>query len=240
MWRDPHAIKKNNILEHIEREKISLVCHTQAPDVLPPSILKKMPCPVKWLPCSINPDIFKDYGFKRIYDVILVAQLRNRRVYPLRVKIADILQKHQEIKSFVRQSPGYSHHLDITKEIVHENYAKMIAQSKIFPFGCGKIGGGKSPSQKLYEITSCNTLVMMDTPKNIKELHFKPEEDFVIIDENNLLEKIRYYLKHDNERVKIAQKGYETVRKYHTNEIRAKQLIRFLEVGDMRKEIYNV
>lgn len=44
--------------------------------------------------------------------------------------------------------------------------------------------------------------------------HFEPDVDFVYYtDEDDLLEKIDYYLKHDDERKKIAQNGHDRVRK---------------------------
>ena len=43
-----------------------------------------------------------------------------------------------------------------------------------------------------------------------------------------LEEKVRYYLSHDEERVEIAINGYETVAKYHTYEIRLAQMLKKL------------
>jgi spore maturation protein CgeB len=54
-----------------------------------------------------------------------------------------------------------------------------------------------------------------------KDLHFVPGENFV--------EKIRYYLKHDDERHQIALRGMQTVKRDYTVQKRAKQLITYLE-----------
>ena len=46
---------------------------------------------------------------------------------------------------------------------------------------------------------------------------FEPGVDFVYYDSyDDLLEKVEYYLEHDEERQQIARNGYEKVKKYHT------------------------
>lgn len=41
--------------------------------------------------------------------------------------------------------------------------------------------------------------------------------------------RLKSYLEYDEEREKIARRGYETVMKYHTNDVRARQFLNFLE-----------
>lgn len=56
--------------------------------------------------------------------------------------------------------------------------------------------------------------------------HFVPDEDFVYFeDRNDLLRKIDYYLKHDDERMAIAQNAHDKIAKEHTFDIRVKQII---------------
>ena len=56
--------------------------------------------------------------------------------------------------------------------------------------------------------------------------HFIPDEDFVYFeDRKDLLEKIDYYLKHDDERIAIAQNAHDKVAKEHTFDVRVKQII---------------
>jgi spore maturation protein CgeB len=76
---------------------------------------------------------------------------------------------------------------------------------------------------------ACNTLVMATMPKDGKDLHFVPGKNFVEVNRSNFVEKIRYYLKHDDERHQIALRGMQTVKKYHTVQKRANQLMTYLE-----------
>lgn len=49
--------------------------------------------------------------------------------------------------------------------------------------------------------------------------HFVPGEDFVYFEsKEDLLNKCRYYLEHENERIRIARTGYEKVREFHSYE----------------------
>lgn len=56
-------------------------------------------------------------------------------------------------------------------------------------------------------------------------LFFKNGEDLVWFeDENDLVEKVRYYLEHEDERKKIARNGYEKVRRFHTYNVRINEI----------------
>lgn len=60
--------------------------------------------------------------------------------------------------------------------------------------------------------------------------YFVPGEDIVIYDSiPDLLNKIEYYLSHDDERKAIAQNGYNKVKQLHTYDNRMKDLFEFME-----------
>lgn len=55
--------------------------------------------------------------------------------------------------------------------------------------------------------------------------HFVPGEDLVLYESHeDLMNKCKYYLKHDAERIQIAANGYGKVKEFHTFEIRLKQI----------------
>lgn len=72
---------------------------------------------------------------------------------------------------------------------------------------------------------------MADVPLTAEELHLVPDWNFVAINKDNWKSKLEYYLENDDEREKIAQRGYETYLKYHTSDIRARQVVDFLRVN---------
>ena len=64
-------------------------------------------------------------------------------------------------------------------------------------------------------------------------MFFEPGVDFVYYESRqDLLEKIDYYLKHDEERRAIAASGHEKVAKYHTFDLRVAEMIKVVIEGD--------
>jgi glycosyltransferase involved in cell wall biosynthesis len=174
------------------------------------------------LPHTLNTNLFKNLGLKRDIDVMCVESYS--KTYPLKSVIYRELKKSQSFKVFT----SLPHILSFT------DYVHKINQSKIFVFGNVNMPVGESkimvfPMAKIYEIMGCETLCMMDTPDEAEELHFVPDYNFISIDTENFLNKIQYWLENEDERLKIARRGYETCLKYHTVEVRTRELKKMLE-----------
>lgn len=60
-------------------------------------------------------------------------------------------------------------------------------------------------------------------------LHFEPEEDFVYYENNkDLMDKIDYYLKHEDERKEIATNGLKKIEANHTYVHRAREMLSYI------------
>ncbi len=99
------------------------------------------------------------------------------------------------------------------EKLTHEQYAKLIRNSKIsinFPF-CN--GGFDQAKGRIYEVlASCSML--LERKNNATNKIFKPGYDYVEYDSpDDFVEKIKYYLNNDTERSKIAEQGYNTYNK---------------------------
>ncbi|GAG39725.1 unnamed protein product, partial [marine sediment metagenome] len=158
------------------------------------------------------------------------------RYYPIRDDIwkrLPLLSRQYGWRALIRGTPPgkslVSRNIDELLEkgyFVGKKYAKALSLSKTFIFDGG---ADKSPVKKYFEGMASGTCVLADTPVTAKELHFRPDWNFVEINKHNWSQRLRYYLDHDEEREQIAKRGYETVMKYHTNDVRARQLVDFLE-----------
>lgn len=58
---------------------------------------------------------------------------------------------------------------------------------------------------------------------------YTPDEDFVFFEsKEDLLQKIEYYLVHENERLEIAQNGFRKTKEHHTYKHRIEEMLRYL------------
>ena len=202
--------------------------------ISPDYFINRLNMPFFHMAPAINPEIYKPANGEKCFDVTFLGAVTLRH-YPLRCLIWEELPdlaKKEGWRTLIRNTPPG---LAINKKIsgliksgyfVGRKYADALAYSKIFLFGTSVF---KYPLMKFYEGMACGACVMSDVPLSAEELHLIPDWNFVAVDEDNWKEKLKYYLKHDAEREEIAKRGYETVMKYHTAKVRAKQLVQFLE-----------
>jgi len=182
-----------------------------------------------WVPHSVNTNVFRDYHMPKLYDVVSAGHSFVRS-YPLRYLIRNRLPNVSGLKFSMPTHPQFRMNRpkfqpDTSNFLIRERYANFLNQSKMFVFGSGN---SNYPVAKYFEDMSSETMVLAPYPKDGKELGFVPNENFVEIDSNNFVEKIKWYLKHDEERQRIVDCGRETILKYHSVERRAKQLTNFL------------
>jgi hypothetical protein len=171
-----------------------------------------------WFPHYINPEIFKDYKEEKKIPLLMLGAVSD--LYPLRQKI---LKFYQNNKNFVYQShPGYRQFSEDNKELIGENYARLINQAKIF-FTTGSVL--KYPVLKYFEVPACKTLLLAPTFKELEDLGFIPGKHFVAINETNFASLTNAYLNNEKARNEIIEQGHKFILENHTLEIRAKQLV---------------
>ena len=179
-----------------------------------------------WQPLGLRLEIFKNYSMPKDYDICLLQALS--RAYPTRVKAHSILRE-ANIKLLTRSHPGYNTNGFFSpNSLIKEEYAKAINRSKIF------VTSGSwynAVLQKHFEILGCRTLLMCPFPKYGEELGLRDKVNMVKFkpDCSDLLEKVKYYLSHDDERRKITKAGYKLVHERHTIQKRAETLNKLLE-----------
>lgn len=92
-------------------------------------------------------------------------------------------------------------------------------------------------SLRIWDILGCGGFLITNYQAEIPE-YFEIGKDLETYESMEELEyKIRYYLTHEEERMEIAIRGYETVAKYHTWQIRLAEMIKILTKKMDKKEI---
>lgn len=79
---------------------------------------------------------------------------------------------------------------------------------------------------RVFDIMGCGGFLISNYQPEIPE-YFIPGEDIVLYDSiPDLIDKIDYYLKHEEERLRIAKNGYEKVKQYHSYELKLNHMLK--------------
>lgn len=164
---------------------------------------------VFWLPLGCDPEIHGRKDQDEKYDVGFVGS-----VTPAHVRRKRLLdQIGQE----------FSLHCD--RKFMDE-MAEVFSQSKIV----FNESINNDLNMRVFEALCSGSLLVTDcAPGSGLEDFFQDKEHLVIFNEDNLMERIGYYLEHPEERLKIARQGLEEVLARHTYDHRAKFLLATLD-----------
>lgn len=112
--------------------------------------------------------------------------------------------------------------------IYGENLIRLLKSSKIVVniHRDFEISGG---NYRLFEIPACGAFQIVDEKKDIGKYFEIGKEIVTFKDENDLGLKVKYYLEHPEERQRIANAGYERVKKDHTLVDRMEKIIKIAE-----------
>lgn len=81
-----------------------------------------------------------------------------------------------------------------------------------------------------FEVPACGTLEMTQDADDLKEYYKLGEEIVVYKDNKDLVEKIKYYLAHLEEREEIVKRGYARTIRDHSTEKRFEEIFRMMKM----------
>lgn len=182
---------------------------------------------------SVNTDFFYDRQLLKKYDISNIFRHNSPKTYPLRWKIHETLPNH---KQWIYREANVIWNKGKKTVIPYEGpsgprgeyYVNAICQSRVFATGSGRFKNYGVLVFKWLEVPACNTLLMINAlnpPDDMNALGFKPDVNFAVINEDNFIERIKYYLSRPSEAKTIAQRGYDLIRSKHSQDMRAKQFI---------------
>jgi tetratricopeptide (TPR) repeat protein/glycosyltransferase involved in cell wall biosynthesis len=164
---------------------------------------------VFWLPLGCDPEIHGQQNRDEKYDVGFVGSLTT--AHERRKKLLDRIDEH------------FSLHCD--RKFMDE-MAEVFSQCRIV----FNEAVNNDLNMRVFEVLCSGRLLITDEApgSGLNEL-FQDNKHLVIYNEDNLIERIRYYLDHPDERLRIAREGCEEVLKRHTYDHRAKFMLETLD-----------
>jgi hypothetical protein len=106
---------------------------------------------------------------------------------------------------------------------------RVLAGSKIVLNRHAAFAEGQANNMRLYEATGSGALLVTDSARLLDSLFDVGREVVEYSGADDLVEKVRHYLEHDDERVAIARAGQQRTLREHTYEARMKELDAMLQ-----------
>lgn len=105
---------------------------------------------------------------------------------------------------------------------------EIFAKSKIVVNRHINIARDYANNLRMYEATLMGALLITEHKKNLDKIFKVGKEVISYKNSTDLIKKVKYYLKHDKEREKIAEAGQKRTLKAHTYDVRMKELDKIL------------
>lgn len=165
---------------------------------------------VFWLPFACDPEVHRRHKVEKVYEVAFAG---GNPPGSMRRKILDKLARYFKMN-------------DYTRYYMPEEWALIYSQAKII----FNKSWTKELNMRPFEALSCDSLLLTEKSSNGWDDLFVDGKHFVSYSsEDELFEKIRYYLTHDEEREKIAEAGHKLALEKHTYWHRVQTMLQIIK-----------
>lgn len=189
------------------------------------TFLKKNAIPSEYLKLAFEPRLLKEMPkTNRTYDVSFIGSFTPNHRFG--TKLLEKTSKNVPVNIWGQHLPTTSPlRTNYHGEVWGKKMFEVLAQSKIVLNRHISTAGENANNMRLYEATGMGALLITDMKKNIDELFTVGKEIITYTDENDLSEKIKYFLKNENERAKIASSGQKRTLTEHNYLKRMRELM---------------
>lgn len=207
---DVHVVPDNPLLNFIDKEKSE------------PYYKRFLPL---WSP--FDPLIYFNEGYTRDINVSFLGQADGCRSYRM--------QYIQHLKR--KNLPIYCSLVSVKHQPSLSKYVEILKKSKIVLNFSYSVDSHQLKG-RVFEAMLCGAM-LMESENPQTRCYFTPGEDYVSFDsEDDLTDKIRYFLEHEDERLEIAARGELKARKYYNHtEFWGKVISKLKEVKEVQKEV---
>ncbi len=172
---------------------------------------------VYWLPLAAAEDRHRRLELPRIYEVAFVGNIARAHRTSARLRRLKKLASRFNTNDFFRHYPP-------------DEVGRVYSQAKVV-FNTSIAG---DVTMRIFEGSGCGALMLTDSDQNgLRDLFEIGNEIVLFRDDEDLIEKISYYLAHDKERVEIAEAGYRRTTEDHTYGHRAQRILELTQGADL-------
>lgn len=160
-----------------------------------------------WYPPCFSPHIFNDWGKVKRWDVgnLNAGILENNPFYPERFSIHQKMLGMKDISYYYDKHPGTGF-CQTDTPLIGKSFSEAINECKIF-ITTGNLQY-RNFGPKYVEIMASKACLFATEPLDAKIIGLEDGVNYVQITEDDVEDKVRYYLRHDEERNRIAECGY--------------------------------
>lgn len=160
-----------------------------------------------WYPPCFDPNIFNDWGCEKRWDVgnLNAAALEYHPFYPERFAIHKKLLQMNGIKYYYEKHPGTGI-LNPNTPLIGKSFSEAINQCKIF-VTTGNLQY-RNFTPKYIEIMASKACLFATEPLDAEVIGLEDGVNYVRISVDDVQDKVRYYLAHEEELNRIAENGY--------------------------------
>ncbi|MHC1589220.1 MAG: CgeB family protein, partial [Methermicoccaceae archaeon] len=169
---------------------------------------------------ACNHFIYRNLNLPRVYDITFVGQPYGKRAE----LIEELKERGVNVITFGR---GWKNGKPIPSQ---SEFIRIYNQSKIsLNMQYASVGESMQLKGKDFLAPGCGSLLLTNDTEQMRRYFIPDEEIITYEDADDAAEKIRYYLANDEEREKIAKRGYERVMREHTYERRFLEMFEFAQ-----------
>jgi hypothetical protein len=164
------------------------------------------PGAVHWFPYACDTEMFRDLGLPRDLDVAFIGQLFHRKS-----------ERRRIIGALAR-----TYRINEQRYYAQKEIPEIYSRAKIVV----NLPVGDDLNFRFFEALSCGVLLLTKRLANGQEELFDEDVHYIAFTtEQELLEKVEFYLRNEVERKKIALAGHEEVVKNHSLAARLETLL---------------
>lgn len=208
-----NRLKSNRELAEIYRPDLVLMSHSL-------HLAPHFPAPVRFYPFAADSHIFKsDIPYaKRTTDIAFAGEKTS------------LYSKRGSNLHYIQQALGNRASCVFEGSVYLEKLAERYGNARmVFNQTANTI---QSLNMRIFEGMSCGALMITDEVPQQSQLFRKNEHYIIFESQDDLLDKLNYYLDHPEEAERIANAGHQHVLSNHTYEHRAKALLDYMtELG---------